>query len=148
MLKNLKFATHNDNKAVVYKSTYKLRFWVSTVIFNLILILYGCTYLSGDPVGPPPNPVTVKDIVEMTEADIPSEIIIEKIQESRTVYRLQASQLAQLKEMGVSDDVINYMQQTYIDAVRQDQAYNDLSNFVLADDGFWYGGPFYGGPWW
>jgi hypothetical protein len=40
------------------------------------------------------------------------------------------------------------MQQTYIDAVRQNQAYDDWSNFTLADDGFWYGGPFYGGPFW
>lgn len=115
----------------------------------LCLIFYtGCAALSGDPVGPPPDPVTVKEIVEMTEAGLPPQIIIDKIQESHTVYRLQASQLVQLKEMGVSDEVINYMQQTYIDAVRQNQAYEDWSNFTLADDGFWYGGPVIGGPFW
>ncbi|MGB7291861.1 MAG: hypothetical protein WBD99_06800, partial [Thermodesulfobacteriota bacterium] len=115
----------------------------------ICLIFYiGCTALSGNPVGPPPNPVTVKEIVEMTEAGLPSETIINNIQQSHTVYRLQASQLVQLKEMGVSDEVINYMQQTYIDAARQNQAYEDWSNFTLADDGFWYGGPFLGGPFW
>ena len=113
------------------------------------LIFYvGCAAVSGNPVGSPPNPVTVKEIVEMTKAGIPPETIINTIQQSRTVYRLQASQLVQLKEMGVSDEVINYMQQTYIDAVRQNQTYEDWSNFTLADDGFWYGGPFYGGPFW
>ncbi|MBI4229158.1 MAG: hypothetical protein HY693_05475 [Deltaproteobacteria bacterium] len=118
-----------------------------SIILSLIIYI-GCAALSGDPVGPPPDPVTVKEILEMTEAGIPPQIIIDKIQESHTVYRLQASQLVQLKEMGVSDEVINYMQQTYIDAVRQNQAYEDWSNFTLADDGFWYGGPFYGGPFW
>lgn len=116
-----------------------------SIIAGLIFYI-GCTALSGNPVGPPPSPVTVKEIVEMTKAGIPPETIINTIQQSQTVYRLQASQLVQLKEMGVSDEVINYMQQTYIDAVRQNQAYEDWSNFTLADDGFWYGGPVIGGP--
>ena len=124
------------DKAVVLKPS---------IIFSLIFYI-GCATLSGNPVGPPPDPVSVKEIVEMTEAGLPSEIIINKIQQSHTVYRLQASQLVQLKEMGVSDEVINYMQQTYIDAVRQNQSYEDWSNFTLADDGFWYGGPIIGGP--
>lgn len=119
----------------------------TSIILSIILCI-GCATLSGDPVGPAPNPISVKEIVEMTGAGIPSEIIIEKIQQSQTVYRLQASQLVQLKKMGVSDQVINYMQQTYIDAARRNQAYEDWSNFSLADDGFWYGGPFYGGPFW
>lgn len=126
------------DKAVVLKLS---------ILVSLIFYI-GCTALSGNPVGPPPNPVTVKEIVEMTEAGLPSETIINNIQQSHTVYRLQASQLVQLKEMGVSDEVINYMQQTYIDVVRQNQAYEDWSNFTLADDGFWYGGPFFGGPFW
>lgn len=116
-----------------------------SIIVSLIFYI-GCATLSGNPVGPPPNPVSVKEIVEMTKAGIPPETIINTIQQSQTVYRLQASQLVQLKEMGVSDEVINYMQQTYIDAVRQNQAYDDWSNFSLADDGFWYGGPIPGGP--
>ena len=116
----------------------------------LVILLYslGCASLSGDPMGTPPDPVTVKEIVEMTKAGIPPEIIIDKMKQSRTVYRLKASQLVQLKEMGVSDEVINYMQQTYVEAARQDQAYDDWNNFFLADDGFWYGGPYYGEPWW
>ena len=134
-IKKEKFIAH---KAVVLKLF---------IIFSLIIYI-GCAALSGNPVGPPPDPVTVKEVVEMTEAGLPPEIIITKIQQSHTVYRIQASQLVQLKEMGVSDEVINYMQQTYIDAVRQNQAYEDWSNFTLADDGFWYGGPFYGGPFW
>jgi hypothetical protein len=117
-------------------------------IFVSLIFYIGCAAVSGNPVGPPPDPVTVKEIVEMHEAGLPSETIINNIQQSHTVYRIQAGQLVQLKEMGVSDEVINYMQQTYIDAARQNQAYEDWSSFTLADDGFWYGGPFYGGPFW
>jgi hypothetical protein len=96
----------------------------------------------GEPAKPP---VTVPQIILMSREGVPSEDIIAKIQDSRTVYRLQASQLAQLKEEGVSDAVINYMQQTYINAVRSDQSLEDWDNWTLAGDGFWYGGPWW---WW
>ncbi|MCX7009263.1 MAG: hypothetical protein NTY53_18795 [Kiritimatiellaeota bacterium] len=61
---------------------------------------------------PPPPPVSVSEILTLTKAGVPSQEIICKIRDSRTVYRLKASELAQLKAQGVSDDVINYMQQT------------------------------------
>lgn len=142
--------TKSDSINQITKKTYIVDKGVIlklSIVLSLIFYI-GCAAVSGNPVGPPPDPVTVKVIVEMHEAGIPPDIIINKIQQSHTVYRLQASQLVQLKEMGVSDEVINYMQQTYIDAVRQNQASEDWSNFTLADDGFWYGGPFYGGPFW
>jgi hypothetical protein len=116
-----------------------------SVILTLVFYI-GCATLSGNQVGRPRNLVTVKEIVEMSKAGIPPATIINTIRQSQTVYRLQASQLVQLKEMGVSDEVINYMQQTYINAVRKNQAYEDWSNFNPAEDGFWYGGPIVGGP--
>jgi hypothetical protein len=96
----------------------------------------------GEPARPP---VTVPQIILMSKEGVPPGEIIDKIQYSGTVYRLQASQLAQLKEQGVSDDVINYMQQTYINAIRSDQSREDWDNWTLAGDGFWYGGPWW---WW
>ena len=65
---------------------------------------------------------------------------------SGTVYRLKASQLAQLKEEGVPDSVIDYMQETYLDAVRNDQALEDWNRWTMEDDGFWYAGSPYGWP--
>jgi hypothetical protein len=56
---------------------------------------------------------------------------------------LQTSQLAQLKEQGVPDAVINYMQQSYLDAVRADQSRADSNNWAMLDGGYMYGG-----PWW
>ena len=94
----------------------------------------------GEPTKPP---VTVPQILLMSKEGVPADEIIEQMRESGTVYRLQASQLAQLKEQGVPDAVIDYMQQTYIDAVRRDQSLEDWDNWTLADDCFWYGG-----PWW
>lgn len=96
--------------------------------------------LMGEPTKPP---VTVPQIVLMSKDGVPADEIIEQMRESGTVYRLQASQLAQLKEQGVPDAVIDYMLQTYIDAVHRDQSLEDWDNWTLADDGFWYGG-----PWW
>jgi hypothetical protein len=108
------------------------------------LPLSGCANLGANLMGEPTKPpVTVPQIVLMSKEGVPADEIIEQMRESGTVYRLQASQLAQLKEQGVPDAVIDYMQQTYIDAVRRDQSLEDWDNWTLADDGFWYGG-----PWW
>ena len=109
-----------------------------------LLPLSGCANLGATLMGEPTKPpVTVPQIVLMSKEGVPADEIMEKMRESGTVYRLQASQLAQLKEQGVPDAVIDYMQQTYIDAVRRDQSLEDWDNWTLADDGFWYGG-----PWW
>jgi hypothetical protein len=43
----------------------------------------------------------------------------------------------------VPDAVINYMQQSYLDAVRTDQSLADFNNWAMLDDGYMYGG-----PWW
>ena len=88
---------------------------------------------------PPPPPVSVSEILTLSKAGVPAPDIIRKIQTSGTVYRLPASELAQLKAQGVSDDVINYMQQTHLDAVRRDQGYYYAPPF-----GYW--GYYY--PYW
>ena len=85
-------------------------------------------------------PVTVGQIVEMSKAGTPTVDIIAKIRESGTVYRMKASDLAKLKEQGVSDDVIDYMQKTYLHAVERDQRLEDSAHWTRWDDGYWYGG--------
>ncbi len=90
-----------------------------------------------------PEPVTVTQILDMTKAGMPAQDIISKIKESGTVYRMKASELAALKDKGVANDVIDYMQETYINAVLNDQSNRD---WVYGADGFWYGGYPYGWP--
>ncbi|MGA8019021.1 MAG: hypothetical protein WBV95_10445 [Desulfobacterales bacterium] len=86
------------------------------------------------------KPVTVTDIVRMSQEKVPADEIVNKMRESGTVYRLKASELANLKEQGVQDAVINYMQQTYLDAMRRNQALTDWNSWTMGPDGYWYGG--------
>ena len=89
--------------------------------------------------------VTVEEILQMSKDKVPDDQIIKKIAESGTIYRLTASQLADLRQAGVPDQVINYMQQSYLDAVRREQSREDL-RYWNPSGGYWYGGVPYG--WW
>jgi hypothetical protein len=105
-----------------------------------LLALSGCATLTGAP----PVPVTVGQIIKMSHEGLPPREIIKLMQDSGTAYRLSASQLADLKQKGVSDAVINYMQQTYLNAVRKNQVRRDLAYWYLGPDGYYYSGPPYG----
>lgn len=106
----------------------------------LSALLGGCATFK-----PSPPPVTVPQIVQMSEEHMPADKIIQRMSDSRTVYRLKASQLADLKSRGVPDAVIDYMQRTYLDAVQRRQALEDWDNWT-EDGGWWYGGGPYGWP--
>ena len=92
-----------------------------------------------------PEPVTVPQILAMAKSGVPADDIISKMKASGTAYRLKANQLANLENEGVPAKVINYMQQTYLDAVRRDTKYQDWQYWNMEDD-FWYGGYPYGWP--
>ncbi len=91
-------------------------------------------------------PVTVPEIVKMSKAGVPAQQIIAKMRKSHTVYRLKAEQLANLKQEGVPGAVIDYMQHTYIMAVRRNQQLEDWNYWWPGWDGYWYGGPAFGWP--
>jgi hypothetical protein len=92
------------------------------------------------------DPVTVPQIVALVKEGIPADDIIAKMEVSGTVYRLKASQLASLEKEGVPAEVINYMQQTYLDAVKNDARYEDLRYWTAEDEFGWYGGAPFGWP--
>lgn len=121
------------------------RSFALVVIAMLLLFAAGCATTGG---GHYYKPVTVPEIIQWSKDGVPSQKIIDRMRRSHTVYRLKASQLAQLKQDGVSDAVINYMQQTYLNAVRNNQALEDWSYWWPGWDGFWYGGPAFGWPDW
>ena len=73
----------------------------------------GCASL--EPLPPAP---TVAEIVQMAQTGQSADAIIQRVQASRAVYQLPASELAKMREQGVPDKVIDYLQQSYIDAVR------------------------------
>ncbi len=94
--------------------------------------------------------VTVPDIVQMTKEGRSSKDIIKEIRHSHTYYTLKANELAKLRNEGVQDSVINYMEKTHLDAVRRDQSMADSYygyGWPGMDyyGGFGYGWPYYGG---
>ena len=85
---------------------------------------------------PPPAPIAPAEIVAMAKSGMPAADILQKLQASRTVYALPASELARLRDQGVPDAVIDYMQATQIEAARREEYRR----------GMWdSGGPW--GPW-
>ena len=88
---------------------------------------------------------TVPDIIQMSKDGAWSKDIINEINKSHTAYNLKADQLAKLRDEGVQDSVINYMEQTRIDLIQQNQRYNDSSYWWMAN-GFFYGALGWGWP--
>jgi hypothetical protein len=118
-----------------------------TVAFALLagtLLLAGCTTTQRPVV---PAPVTVDQILQMTKAGDPPDEIIRQMRNSGTVYRLDASQLAKLHDEGVSDKVIDFMQHTYLAAVRRSARLESWDYWYRGPGGYWYGGIPYGWPW-
>ena len=84
--------------------------------------------------------ISVGEIVQMSKSGMPAADIIAKLHESGTIYRLKAGEFAGLKEQGVPDEVIDYMQKTYLRAVQHDQRLQDDSYWTRSNDNYWYGG--------
>jgi hypothetical protein len=97
-------------------------------------LLSGCAALG---VNQSEQPVMVSEVIRMSKENVPAEIIVNKMRDSRAVYRLNAAQLAQLHDQGVSDPVLNYMQETYLSAVRREQDRADWSTREMWRDHFW-----------
>ncbi len=89
------------------------------------------------------EPLKVPEIVQMSKDKVPSKDIIKEIKKTRTVYFLKADQLAKLRDEGVPDSVINYMEKTHIDAIAREQRNEDASYYW---DPYWYGGLSWGFP--
>ena len=92
------------------------------------------------------RPVTVADIVKMSKDKVSPEKIINSIRKSQTVYKLKADQLAKLSKEGVSDQVLNYMQKTHLDAIKNNQRLENSYYWWPGEDGYDYGGPAFGWP--
>ena len=83
------------------------------------------------------TPVMVSEVILMSKEGVPAETIVEKMRDSKSVYRLTAAQLAYLHDQGVADRIINYMQQTYLEAVRREQNLADWNTREMWGDHFW-----------
>lgn len=102
---------------------------------RLLAILVALATLSACASAPRPAPLTTAEIVQMSQRKIADDIIIERIRASGAVYRLSAAELVKLHDQGVSDAVLNAMQNTQIEEVR---GYAGRSTSVFG--GVWGGG--------
>ena len=92
------------------------------------------------------HPVTITEVVILSQHGVAPEKIIGKMRRGGTVYHLSEEQYAALRKQGVTPAVIAYMQQAHTQAVQEFPKLandEDLSCWSLGFDGFWYlGGPF------
>jgi hypothetical protein len=103
--------------------------------FAATLALAGCASLNA----PPPRTFAPDEIISMsTAAGATPTSVITALKDSRAYYALPASELARMSKAGVSDEVLNYLQASQIEATR-------LATLQQArlDSLFWYG-HFYG----
>jgi hypothetical protein len=115
------------------KKTWRRQMSVSMLLTGSAL-LSGCAALGVDQSN---QPVMVSEVIRMSKENVPAETIVNKMRDSRAVYRLNAAQLAQLHDQGVADLVLNYMQETYLNAVRREQDLADWSTREMWRDHFW-----------
>ena len=113
------------------EKTWRHRISVSMLLAGSAL-LSGCAALGVDQSN---QPVMVSEVIRMSKENVPAETIVNKMRDS--VYRLNAAQLAQLHDQGVADGVLNYMQETYLNAVRREQDLADWSTREMWRDHFW-----------
>ena len=104
-----------------------------------LIIVIGVTVLSGCATFgfKTPEPITVGEVIQMSKDNVPPETIVKKMRDSGAVYRFTAAQLAELHDLGVADQVLDYMQQTYIEAERREQSRDDWSEWDMWGSGIW-----------
>lgn len=118
-----------------------------SVIFVFILVL-GLVFLSGCAVNNQitVSPVTVPDIIRMSKDSLSSKDIIHEIRKSHTAYTLKANEYIKLQKEGVADSVVNFMQKTHLNLIRQQQQMQDSYYWYPGYSNWLYGYPAYGWP--
>jgi hypothetical protein len=98
-------------------------------------VLAGCASLNV----PPPRAFAPDEIISMsTKSGATPASVLAALRENRAYYSLPASELARMSKAGVSDEVVNYLQASQLEATR-------LAALQQArlETPFWYG-HFYG----
>jgi len=91
---------------------------------------------------PRPTPLTQVDVISMTKAGMTDEEIIRRIDQTRSVFKLNADAVVNLRKEGVSEHVVNYMLDTLTRAAVDEErrrAYDDYDYHYRF--GFFYGYP-------
>jgi len=99
---------------------------------SLALVLFACIFLNGQTPDSPKKALSNHDVIELSKAGLPSEVITAKIKSSSCNFDTSPSALKDLKSAGVSDGVILAMVQTVPAQPTIDQI---LDNYVRAIGG-------------
>lgn len=83
-------------------------------VLRLPLSLTAALLLAACATTPRPDPLSVDEIRTLSAEDTPSDQIIDTIRDSRATYRLSGSELADLRDAGVADEVIDAMHETHL----------------------------------
>lgn len=87
---------------------------------RLALLLLVCAVMTACATTQKREPVTLEQVIQMSKAGTPPADIINKLKESRSVFMLSGSQFAKLREDGVDDSVLDFLQSIYIASVDMD----------------------------
>ena len=68
-----------------------------------------------------PQPLTESDIITLTHAGVGDDEIMHRIDNTRSIFRLGADDVVQLRQAGVSVRVVDYMLDTYARYVTAEQ---------------------------
>jgi len=99
----------------------------------VLIFLLGCACLGAGCASPPARQsISVDAVVAMASEGLPADAIIEKMQASRSVYPLPVSRLIELKQKGVPDEVLNYMEQTYLTEACRQAIWDDSGELYTA----------------
>ncbi|QDQ28445.1 hypothetical protein FNU76_19945 [Chitinimonas arctica] len=82
-----------------------------------------------------PPPVSVDEAVSLSKQGVTPDALIAMMRESRSTYQLSASDILRLNQDGLPGPVLDYMQQTQLDAVRKEERMNEWSSRPR----FWFG---------
>lgn len=117
-------------------------------LIYLFFITTGVMLLQSCAVYSPKNlaSVPVSDIVQMSKDGVSSKDIIKELKDSHSYYLLKADQLAKLRDEGVQDSVINFMEMTKMAAIRHDQRMQDSNYGWPGMYGYGYYGLGFGWP--
>lgn len=66
------------------------------------------------------EPMTLEQVVQLSKDGALADDIINRLRESRTVFALSGSGYARLREQGVDDAVLDFIQKSYVARVEMD----------------------------
>jgi hypothetical protein len=118
--------------AFVFRGTFTMNLRFLSV-FAAAIALAGCATMP-----PEPKPLSPDEIIGLsTKAGTTPAAVVATLKSGKAYYALPASELARMSKSGVSDEVINYLQASQLEATRLAERQQ-----MRLESPFWYGNPF------